>query len=134
MSIPIIILLPPALPAFRFMSLEKCVLRVCISYRMGSTLGLLLALTGGPIEPNQADVAQTETIQLYRTSGGTKTLIYESSFDQAIAEPGNSPVLQEGDIISVEVKQKRRLNWRDVFTVIGPILSTLLLIERLTNS
>ena len=100
----------------------------------GSTLGLLLALTGGPIEPNQADVAQTENIQLYRTSGGTRTLIYESSFDEAIAEPRNSPVLQEGDIISVEVKQKRRLNWRDVFTVIGPILSTLLLIERLTNS
>ena len=100
----------------------------------GANLALLLGLTGGPTEPNQPDVKQTVIVRLYRSTGSARSLAYEATFDDVMDQAHNAPVLTEGDIIIMDVTQKRSLNWRDVFTVVGPILSTLLLIERLTNN
>ena len=99
----------------------------------GANLSFLLALTGGPDSFNQPDVKVETTVRLFRNSGGRQSLLYEASFEEVMDRAAETPVLSEGDIVTVEIVQKRRMNWRDVFTVIGPILSTLLLIERLTN-
>ena len=100
----------------------------------GANLALLLGLTGGVTEPNQPDVKQTSTVKLFRSTGSARSLAYEASFDEVMDQANNSPTLTEGDVVMLEVVQKRSLNWRDVFTVIGPILSTLLLVERLTSN
>lgn len=100
----------------------------------GSNLAFLLALGGGVMSTSQPDVRQTVTVRLYRNSGSVRSLAYESSFDEVMDQAATSPTLSEGDIVTVDVERQRRLNWRDIFTVIGPILSTLLLVERLTSS
>ena len=99
----------------------------------GSNLAFLLALTGGPPSYNQPDVKYISTIRLFRDSGGTQSLIYESSMEDIMNQISQAPILSEGDVITVEVEQKRKLNWRDVFTIVGPVLSTLLLIDQLAN-
>ena len=99
----------------------------------GSNLAFLLALTGGPSSFNQPDVRYITTIRLFRNSGGGQALIYEAPFEEIMDQISNAPILSEGDVVTVEVIQKRKLNWRDVFTIIGPVLSTLLLIDQLAN-
>ncbi|MEM8488543.1 MAG: hypothetical protein AAF564_23550 [Bacteroidota bacterium] len=98
----------------------------------GVNLSLLLGLSGGPTSTNQPDVKQTTTVRMYRNSGSMRSLAYEASFDEVMDRAADSPTLSEGDIVIIDVEQKRKMNWRDIFTVIGPLLSTLLLIERLT--
>jgi hypothetical protein len=100
----------------------------------GANLAFMLALTGGPTSTNQPDVRETQTIRLFRNTGNVKSLAFQSSFEDVMDQAASSPVLTEGDIVILEVEQKRRMNWRDIFTVIGPILSTLLLVERLTTN
>ncbi len=97
-------------------------------------LAFLLALTGGPSAYNQPDVRYETTIRLFRNSGGAQALIYEADFKEVMDQISNAPVLNEGDVVTVEVKQIRRTNWRDIFTIIGPVLSTLLLIDQLSRT
>lgn len=96
-------------------------------------LAYLLALTGGPSVFNQPDVRYQTTIRLFRNSGSRQALIYEAPFEEVMDQISDAPVLNEGDVVTVEVTQKRRTNWRDIFTIIGPVLSTLLLIDQLSN-
>lgn len=100
----------------------------------GVNLAFMLALTGGPTSTNQPDVSETRTVRLFRNTGNGRSLAFEATFDDVMDQASDSPVLTEGDIVVLDVQQKRKLNWRDLFTVIGPILSTLLLIERLTSN
>ena len=97
-------------------------------------LAYLLALTGGPSAFNQPDVRYETTVRLFRNSGGAQALIYEAPFDEVMDQISSAPILNEGDVITVEVKLVRRTNWRDIFTIIGPVLSTLLLIDQLTRN
>lgn len=99
----------------------------------GANLGLLLALSGGPVFATNPDWNQTPYVKLFRNRGGVRTQVYESTLDELLNTAGETPRLEDGDVMTIEVEQKRRLNWRDVFTVISPILSTLLLVERLTR-
>ncbi len=99
----------------------------------GVNLAFLLALTGGPNFFNQPDIKISTTIRLFRNRGGTQSLVFEAPFEEVMNEADNTPVLSEGDIVTVEVVQKRKLVWRDIFTVAGPILSTLILVDQLTN-
>ena len=100
----------------------------------GANLALLLALGGGPTTSNQPDIKEVTMVQMFRNTGNQRSLAYEASFEEVMDRAANSPTLSEGDIVILDVQRQRRMNWRDVFTVIGPILSTLLLIERLTSS
>ncbi len=100
----------------------------------GINLSLLLGLSGGPTSSNQPDIKQTTTVRMYRNSGSMRSLAYEASFDEVMDRAADSPTLSEGDIVIIDVEQKRKMNWRDIFTVVGPLLSTLLLIERLTSN
>ena len=100
----------------------------------GANLALLLALGGGPVTSNQPDIKETTMVRMFRNTGNVRSLAYEASFEEVMDRAANAPALSEGDIIILDVERKRRMNWRDVFTVIGPILSTLLLVERLTTN
>ncbi len=100
----------------------------------GANLAFLLALGGGPNTSNQPDIKETTTVKLYRNNGSVRSLAFESSFDEVMDRAADSPTLSEGDIVIVDIQIQRKMNWRDAFTVIGPILSTLLLVERLTSS
>ncbi|MEZ4698713.1 MAG: hypothetical protein R2834_00165 [Rhodothermales bacterium] len=100
----------------------------------GSNMALLLALSGGPVFATNPDWNQTPYVRLFRDRGGARTQIYESTLDEILNTTTNTPVLQDGDVLTLEVEQRRRMNWRDIFTIISPILSTLLLVERLTRN
>ena len=71
-------------------------------------LAYLLALTGGPSVFNQPDVRYETNVRLFRNSGGSQALIYEAPFEEVMDQISNAPVLNEGDVVTVEVKQKRR--------------------------
>ena len=99
----------------------------------GASLAFLLALTGGSDTFNQPGVRYIKTVRRFRNTGGSQSMIYEAPMEDVMAQVANAPVLSEGDVVTLEVIQKRKLDWRDIFTIIGPVLSTLLLIDQLSN-
>ncbi|MDZ4698626.1 MAG: hypothetical protein SH809_02875 [Rhodothermales bacterium] len=99
----------------------------------GENLGFLLALSGGPVFATNPDWSQTPTVRLFRNRGGARTQIFESTMEEMLNTASETPLLQDGDVLTIDVEQRRRMNWRDVFTIISPILSTLLLVERLSR-
>lgn len=104
-------------------------------------LGQLIALAGGPTatlytESQGSSRSHSEgTVKLYRQTGGRRDLIYEASIDQMLMEPEHYPPLRDGDVLLLETitHQSARLTWRDGFTVLSTILTTAILIDRLSN-
>lgn len=103
-------------------------------YRLGqgADLGQLLALSGGPIlDVRERDRAREATIRLYRAQAGGEELVYEAGFEASIADRSTSyPELQNGDVMTVEVVERQRITWRDVFTFINSATLIALTIDR----
>lgn len=103
----------------------------------GTDLGTLLALTGGPsLNPREPSQRRTVTIRLYRAGGaGGPNLAYEATLDEAIGDgsQGAYPPLQDGDVLSVEVVERVRFNWRDIFTVLSAVAAVVYAIDRIAS-
>ena len=104
-------------------------------YRLseGTDLGQLLALAGGPtLDVRLRSRPRTATVRLYRPQAQGQALLYEAEFEQNLAaESENYPALQDGDILTVEVTERQRLVWRDLFTIANTVAVIALAIERL---
>jgi protein involved in polysaccharide export with SLBB domain len=88
----------------------------------GTDLGRLLALSGGPVlDVRQRSSRREVTLRLFRPGSYRSEPLYESRLDDAVTRPEAYPVLREGDVITIEVVEKQRLNWRDAFTVLGGV-------------
>lgn len=80
----------------------------------GTDLGGILSLAGGPVVPPRTEeVRQTTTVRLYRTEGTARRLVYAISLDSFMLAPQAPPVLREGDVVEVDLRQKRVRTWRD---------------------
>ena len=105
-------------------------------YVVGETTNLLelLALTGaGATVIDDAEFERDATVRLMREQGGSRSVIYEKPFESFLAEPATYPMLQDGDIFSIEVNQRRKIGLREYLQYASSLASITLLILRLTN-
>ncbi len=100
----------------------------------GTNLGDLLALSGGPYSNSRQYLTRrTVTIRLYRYQSPSRALIYEKEFGRSITDAESYPVLEDGDVLSVEITERRRFSWRDGFTIVNTMALLALTAERLTR-
>ena len=101
-------------------------------YEVGldTRLDQLLALSGGALMTKEAQ--DETTIRLFRQEGGQRTLIYESSLERMLLEPGQYPALQDGDVFVVERPEEDSggFTWRDGISLVSSIASLTLIILR----
>lgn len=99
-----------------------------------TTLVELLALTGtGASAGESPDVSRDVTIRLMREQGGSRTIVYEQEFEGFLSEPASYPALQDGDIFTVEVTERRRIGFLQVLDVTARLSSITLLVLRLID-
>ena len=106
-------------------------------YRLseGTDFGQLLALSGGPtLEVRQRSRPRTATVRLYRPQAQEQVLLYEAEFERNVVTASeNYPALQNGDIMTVEVTERQRFVWRDLFTIVNTVAVIALAVERLVG-
>ncbi len=98
----------------------------------GTNLGTLLALCGGPVlDVRERSRPRKEHLRLFRTLPGSQSLIYEAALqDGVLIKPDGYPALQTGDVVSVEVIERQRLTFRDVFTFVNSAALIALTVDR----
>ena len=106
---------------------------------VGTDLGQLLALTGGPVQvfTEGRVVRRTEiTLRLFHGEEGRRDLVYEASLETMLANPGSYPVLQDGDVFSIETLtiERTRFGWRDGLSIVVTLATVGLLIDRIVEN
>lgn len=92
----------------------------------------LLALAGGAeLDARQRSHRRTVHVRLIRPDRGIAPL-YERELLESPTLP-EAPALADGDVLSVEVVERRGFTWRDVFTVVNTVALVALSVERLSN-
>lgn len=101
----------------------------------GTSLVELLALTGAGVgSGTSSDVVRKATVRLMREQGGQRVVVYEQEFSNFLSEPGSYPTLQDGDIFTLEIEQRRRVGLREVLEVSSRLASITLLVLRLADA
>lgn len=104
-------------------------------YEVGQNIRMdeFLALLGGaPSFATQNPGTKTNVdIQLFRTEGGQRTLLYEQDLEQMILEPAAYPTLQHQDLFVINTVTRSRFGWRDGLSVVTGVSSLVLLLDRL---
>lgn len=100
----------------------------------GTTLSTLFSVAGGP-SVAQRTRRQTRIIEmrLVRTDGGERRPIFHSEMENDIIVANEDPVLEAGDVLTVETVVRQGFGWRDVATIVGSGASLALIVERLTR-
>lgn len=104
------------------------------AYRVtaGTELGSLLALAGGPpLSPRSRLAHRTVLIKVYSHNSAQRSLVYEATLDEMVTEPDANPVLKDGDVIYVEVVERRGFGFRDALSVAGGLAALALATERI---
>lgn len=97
----------------------------------GTDLGQLLALAGGPnLDARERNSRRTVEIKLFRPLAYSDRPVYSAELQHAVVQQEPYPILRNGDILTVEIVEHRRFNWRDAFTVIGGVSALAIAIER----
>jgi hypothetical protein len=100
-----------------------------------TTLLDLLALAGGPSSAAETDQVVREVIVgVSRVSGGTRSLVFEASFDAITAGESVPPPLQEDDIVTVTTTVSQRFDWLDGLSVAAGVASLTFLILRIAGA
>lgn len=105
-------------------------------YEVGSGYDVedVLSLAGGPqLSPLVDNTRRTVQIAVYRAGGPGSGPVYEASMDEFIANPSAHPMLQDGDVIEVTMREKRGWTGRDTLTLLGVTASASLAIASLIN-
>jgi hypothetical protein len=92
----------------------------------------IITTTG--LRANRPEQETTLILQLFR-EGRTDRPFYEKDIEEFFASR-TYPELNDGDIIVIKERTRRRFTWRDVSQVLGTVTSTvslILLIDRLRN-
>lgn len=100
----------------------------------GTTMGQLLALSGGPpLSPRSRHTQVEATVRLYRPNPAGSALLYEGALEQGISDPNRYPTLQDNDVITVEVTQHQPFDWRDASRIVSTVAVLALAIERFSR-
>ena len=97
----------------------------------GTDLGQLLALSGGPILDVLDQTRRRKvTIRLFRPLAYSDRPIYEIELDRAVVQREPYPILRNGDVLTVEIVEARRFDWRDMLTIVGGLSALAIAVER----
>lgn len=100
----------------------------------GTSLGQLIALTGGPQMGARAQrTRRNVTVRLFRPNGPAAEPIYDSVVEEGSIYTTEYPPLREGDILRVDVVERARFNWRDALQIVTAAASTYLIVDRARN-
>ena len=99
----------------------------------GTHLSTLFSLAGGPATAERTTRQRlTTTLKLMREEDREKA-VFESVMENEILVLDEDPVLQEGDVMTVEVLVQQRFSLRDVFPIVAAIASLTLAVDRVTR-
>jgi len=100
----------------------------------GTKLSELFSLAGGPqVGERFSREKRTIDVKVVRAVGAARNVAYETSMENQIVITSEDPVLQSGDVLSVESVLRKGITWRDVFPVVAAVASVALAIERITE-
>lgn len=98
----------------------------------GTSLNDLLALAGGLTVGAGSGARRREiSVRILRAAG--ETPVYETTLQGGLSALEDAPSLESGDLVSVDVIERSRFTWRDMFTVINTVALVGLAIERFSN-
>lgn len=80
-----------------------------------------------------ASVDQTVMLQIYRTQGGRRQTVYSEQLDLILASGQAYPALQDGDVLEVITRRRRRFGLQVVSQLVGTAASLALLIIRISG-
>jgi hypothetical protein len=97
----------------------------------GTTLSTLFSVAGGPsVLPRMRHQSRTIDVKLLRSNGSYREAIVHSVMENDIIVADQDPVLEAGDVLTVETVTRQGFSWRDVFPIIGAAASMALILER----
>ena len=83
------------------------------------------------------DSRTIRTLKIYRDGYTDDDPFFEQRLEDLFAQRSGYPTLQNGDIVVLDTRQRRRFTWRDITTVTGTLvglLNTYLLIDNLNDN
>lgn len=102
---------------------------------VGTQFDAFLALAAIGPGTDSPGSRQRVTVRLYRTdASGARQMLLEGRAEELVqADPSTYPQLQDGDVISVEVRSRQRFGWRDGLQIFTSLTSIIVLVDRLTR-
>ena len=85
----------------------------------------------------RADTRAVRILKIYRDGYANDEPFFEHRLDDLFARRSAAPSLQNGDIVVLETRERRRFTWRDITSVTGTIVglvNTYLLLDRLNDN
>ena len=95
----------------------------------GTHLSVLFSLAGGPSTAERSSRERlTTTLRLIR--GERRAVVFESVMENEILATDEDPVLQKGDVMTVEVLVRQQFSWRDALTITAAVASVAVALDR----
>ena len=103
---------------------------------VGTTLGEIVALSGGPFDGARSnEVERTTTIRLFRaTASGTREAIYDRTFEAFTRDAEGYPVVLDGDVVEVTTVERRLRTYRDTLTLVGALSTAIIAIIQIAQA
>lgn len=96
----------------------------------GTSMQQLLVLANAGWGANEQREVKTN-VRLLRDVNGRRVEVYAAPLEEMLMTV-NPAEIQDGDILSIESRPKRRVNWQTVVTTLSSIGTLALVIDRLT--
>lgn len=124
----------PGAPTVQVQILGAVPLPGLYEFTVGTKLGEALALAGGPLMGVRFRLnPRTVTVRLFRPDTNPTGPFYEQELEANLLQPGEHPVLADGDILTIEVVQRQGIGWRDIVALVNTAGLLALAIERIRN-
>jgi hypothetical protein len=98
----------------------------------GTTLGTLFSLAGGP-QINARERTDDRNVSIRLTRGVAQETVLEVQMENQVLSLKNDPVLETGDVLTVDTVERRGFSWRDVFPIVAAVASIALAVERVAR-
>ncbi len=100
----------------------------------GTRLSTLFSVAGGPaISERLRRNSRTITVRLARLQGGRRQVVFRETMEDEIFASEDDPVLEDGDVLTVETIARQRFAWRDAVTIVNAVALVALAVERFSN-
>ena len=94
----------------------------------------ILALAGGPVmNPRLKRTKRNVTLVMYRPAVGDENPLFQESLTESGLYSTAYPELEDGDVIRVDVLDRRLIDWRDVLQILTASATILFWISRAQN-
>jgi hypothetical protein len=97
----------------------------------GTTLDQVLALSGGAVlNEREGRSVRRITLRLLRDTGNGQQPIFETTYQDGRLNTAGAPPMRDGDVVDVEVVERRRFGLRSTLTVVNTLALLTLALER----